>query len=78
MALGTPVLVFAAIGFNIRHIYKETIGRIRGERDAPSDEEQGRGRGPSADEEREDTVGPRDPYEIDPDKYPGHRSLSTA
>lgn len=76
VALGTPVLVFAAIGFGFRHILKETIGRVRGERELAGDEEQGRGRGPSADEEREDVVGPRD--ESDSEKYPGDRSLSTA
>lgn len=68
VALGTPVLVFAAIGFGFRHVFKETVGRIRGKKEEIGDEEQG---------PREDVVGPRD-EEVDEEKYNGDRSLSTA
>lgn len=73
VALGTPVLVFAAIGFGVRHVFKETIGRIRGKRENDGDEEMGRGR--EVDEDG-DVGGTSD--EVDSDKYNKDRSLSTA
>ncbi|KUJ14930.1 uncharacterized protein LY89DRAFT_671327 [Mollisia scopiformis] len=77
VALGTPVLVFAAIGFGGRHVFKETVGRIRRKRQGVGDEEMGRRSDNEEDQLRDDdVVGPRD--EIVPEKYNGDRSLSTA
>jgi hypothetical protein len=64
--VGTPVLVFAALGFIIRMMILETIGRFKGKYQEESDVEMGRDK-EGSDENLRDIVGPTE--EIDPEKY---------
>ncbi|CZS95019.1 uncharacterized protein RAG0_04824 [Rhynchosporium agropyri] len=70
VALGTPVLVFAALGFVLRAIWKDTIGKVRGKKSVEKKEVLDVESGVGVDEELEED-GQEEKNRID-------RSMSTA